>query len=390
MSHHIFPIEDIIWRKGCKPRQCPTCHKVFLARIASIKGNKKTFCSRTCQSGLVSDTEKRCTKCHAVKALDMFPDAKHTRTKKQSWCKSCTNASTRQISRRNKKKWERSTNKKLCAVKGCTNIANFEHPRCGMHQYGVKEVPNPFKGKTEKFAERIVPYKQSPTGKAYIGVAKAPLMKAVGGGHGFQGVLLQNEDRSLVQCHHCGEWRRALTAHVKSCTGLTTKQYKEKYGLLFTKGLGSEADSLYRTEKLLSGEIHSFKKGNTHTPHRTYAHNTRETSMAEMNRTATCPLQVKARIIEFIHASKELPRSSNRGNKIYSLLYKRFGSFRKGMDHYGLPHPVSNFNGRLHSKTGFMFPGNKIYRFNTLDIAEREAFYQLMVQKCPVLSEKIS
>ena len=91
-----------------------------------------------------------------------------------------------------------------------------------------------------KYTKNIIKYSGAPSGKAYIGVNKEPLMP-VKEGYGFQGVLLQDESRQFVQCHNCGEWFKSITGgHLKTCSGLSGREYKQKYGLYLTKGLISD------------------------------------------------------------------------------------------------------------------------------------------------------
>jgi hypothetical protein len=105
-------------------------------------------------------------------------------------------------------------------------------------------------------------------------------------------------------------------------------------------------------------------------------------SAEQMNRTGTCPLQIKTRVIEFIHANKEFPTASNRGQSLYQIIAKRFGSFKDGMREYGLPQWIKGTYGERY----YEFPDGSIHSFNSRDIQERDMFYQLMVQKCPVLT----
>src|SRR4051794_35493766 len=95
-----------------------------------------------------------------------------------------------------------------------------------------------FKARKEEYRHKIIEYPTSPTGRAYVGINKTPFMPAADNGHGFQGVLAQDEDREFVQCHACGEWKRLIgNKHLESCSGMTVRQYKEKYGLNKDQGL---------------------------------------------------------------------------------------------------------------------------------------------------------
>src|SRR5207248_9037735 len=71
-------------------------------------------------------------------------------------------------------------------------------------------------------------------------------------GHGFQGVLIQDETRKFIQCAACGKWTQKLNAaHLERCSGLTIQGYKEKYGLNKNCGLISDELSYRRTRWLL-------------------------------------------------------------------------------------------------------------------------------------------
>jgi hypothetical protein len=89
--------------------------------------------------------------------------------------------------------------------------------------------------KTTGDNKNYIDYPDSPTGRAYAGINKEPFMK-VENGHGYFGVLLQDETRERVQCHSCGEWHKRLTNwHVKRCANMTITEYKKKYHLNIEK-----------------------------------------------------------------------------------------------------------------------------------------------------------
>jgi hypothetical protein len=106
-------------------------------------------------------------------------------------------------------------------------------------------------------------------------------------------------------------------------------------------------------------------------------------SMQQMNNRGTCPLQVKTRVIEFIHVNKELPSSTNRGKSLHQILRKRFGTFQEAMHEYGLP----EWERGTYGERFYKFPCGTVHSYNTRDMPQRDMFYQLMMQKCPVLSK---
>jgi hypothetical protein len=68
---------------------------------------------------------------------------------------------------------------------------------------------------------------------------KEPLAK-VREGFGYVGTIATNEEHTHIQCHLCGLLFKSLSGHVKTHE-LTTRQYKEKFGLALTSSLASES-----------------------------------------------------------------------------------------------------------------------------------------------------
>src|SRR5438128_557868 len=122
-------------------------------------------------------------------------------------------------------------------------------PQVGRARWSLSHSPDPMK---ESFSSPVIDYPDSPTGKAYIGINKLPLMPH-DKGHGYKGVLVQSNDRKLVQCAVCGKWLEFLHGnHLKNCANMTSEQYKETFGLHRSTGLISDECSLKRTKWLLT------------------------------------------------------------------------------------------------------------------------------------------
>lgn len=228
----------------------------------------------------------------------------------------------------------------------------------------------------------FIDYKDAPTGKAYIGVAKAPLMPNVKG-HGFQGVLIQDEERELIECAACGKWSKKISyTHLKKCSGLKPLEYKEKFGLNKTRGLVSDALSFKLTQCALKNQnINNIGKY-THTKGTILKMKVKRTREME-NEKGTCPEQIKARLYEFIRCNRELPSTRNRGRALYKILKKRFGSYPEGLAAHGLP-----FLKRKGTNMMYIFPDDTIYKYNLNRFPDREALYNMMLEKCPALSKK--
>lgn len=248
-----------------------------------------------------------------------------------------------------------------------------------------------FRKRKEEYKDKIINCPDSPTGKAYVGINKSPFMPAKDNGHGYQGVVLQDDNRELVQCHSCGEWFAHINArHIAKCSGMTVDAYKHKYGINKTTGLISDSRSLALTKNALKGVaknlelmkdplyfnriIEAGRRGRRiqpHAPHKTEFE----------NKYGTCPLQLKTRLYEFIRCNRELPSQNNRGRPIYKALRRRYGEFGHALSAHGLP-----WMKRKGTNMRFTFNDGTVYEYNINQFYDREALFKIMMQKCPVLS----
>jgi ROS/MUCR transcriptional regulator protein len=234
------------------------------------------------------------------------------------------------------------------------------------------------------YKDKIIDYPYSPTGKAYIGINKRPLMK-VKDGYGFQGVLTQDDERRFVQCHICGKWAKVIThKHVFNRHGLTMDEYKEKFGLFRSKGLVSDETSANLTANVLKAKdyitMHKRFKGICG---RKKSEGSKK--LAYRNRFGTCPAQLRARLYEFINTNKELPGRSNKGKQLYQLLARRYGGFGIALSKFGLP----NFK-RQGTNYVYTFPDYTVYKYNLNIPHDRNKLYNMMVEKCPELTTQIN
>lgn len=229
-----------------------------------------------------------------------------------------------------------------------------------------------------KYADKIIDYPDSPTGRAYIGLAKLPLMKN-DNGIGFKGVKVQSENRALIQCSNCSMWLTKLAAaHLQKCGGLTTREYKEKFSLNLHSGLISDvtgnkmsvlAEKLLATNKFNRGYNgkRKFLKG-------------RKPSMETLDKWGTCPEQLRDRLFEYINRFKRIPNGSPREGISVPTYKYRFGSFNNALKHYKLPTRT-----QFGAYVLYEFQDGTIYKIQK-HYFDYEKFYKLLIQKCPQLS----
>lgn len=235
-----------------------------------------------------------------------------------------------------------------------------------------------------EYANKIIQYTESPSRFGYIGVAKTPLMP-VKEGHGFYGVLMQDQNRYVIQCHSCGEWKRRITnSHLKKCCGLDSVEYKKKYSLNATSGLVSDDLSLKLTKNALKNKIGQkfFTDNARELAVKSRISQTGENHTLEFfNKHGTCPEQLKQRLYDFIRCNRELPAGGNRGRSIYKALRMRYGSWGHALQSLGLPYFKRTGTNML-----YVFPDGTKYKYNINQFNDREKLYHLLMEKCPVLS----
>lgn len=295
---------------------------------------------------------KKCSKCHVEKPEKFFHKAENKKDGLQNYCEEC------------KGSWLKRAAKRL---KG--NLIYGKNK-------SVKDLKAALKEKPPAYTPAFIDYEDAPTGKAYIGIAKAPLMPNENG-IGYQGVLLQDETRQFVQCSGCGKWAKSITSvHTKKCTGLSVKEFRAKFGLNLTQGLISDSTSARLTENALKNKesVGRFegcrgKRGGG-----------RKRTRQQENEHGTCPEQVKDRLYRFIVENHELPRNDNRGRAIYKVIWNRHHAFGRALGHYGLPTLE-----RIGTRYKYTFPDHTVYSYNINQMYDREALYEMMIDKCPVL-----
>lgn len=247
-----------------------------------------------------------------------------------------------------------------------------------------------FEKEKHKYEPNIINYDNSPTGKVYVGHAKSPFMKTKTG-IGFQGVILQDENRKFVQCYECGKWFRMLTnRHLKKCSGSSIKEYKEKFGLLSSRGVVADETSMILAKNALQNKSHLTEKGQKQIEKMRkksiVASKKRKDigvkKIAYQNNYGTCPLQLLTRLVNFINCNHELPNHHNRGGQIYKAIRRRYGSFPEYLRKHGLP-----YFKRTGTNMMFQFPDGEVYWYNINQWNDREELYFKMYTKCPILSD---
>jgi len=229
------------------------------------------------------------------------------------------------------------------------------------------------------YDDELIDCKESPTGKAYVGIAKKPLMPNANG-FGYEGVKLQSENRELIMCYECGKWVRTISGHLKAHK-MKTAEYKERYGFNKSTGLVPDVVSNILADQFNESRAKNPDKfkpkppiNNTHIPNR----GTRETQ----NKKGTCPEQLKVAIINYAKRFHRLPNSKSHrdGFKDYSAIRRRFGGMNPALKELGLPtkHPAGNY-------IEYIFPDGTVHyksREEPYDLV-----YAMMIKKCPILTK---
>lgn len=291
--------------------------------------------------------DKKCKKCGVVLKGDVVAPHYSKPGKIRTQCVSCYNKRQREIFNKKFKKEAKKVDKKLVI-----DSLNIDYP-------------------------------DSPTGRAYIGFAKAPLMKSKYG-IGFQGAQVQNEDRSLIQCYECGEWLRSLNAHLFRVHKMNTRDYKRKHGLYLTEALDSDKCRIVRSKAAIkAGNINNLNLDHKYlsvvatlaTPNRGDDAGSR--TMQFKNNRGTCPAQLKAELFNYIRRYKVLP-IGKKFSKAKTLV-RRHGSINKAFQFYGLPTRTPKG-----PNLEYTFPDSTV---ELVPRSDQESLYPKIVAQCPELAE---
>lgn len=243
------------------------------------------------------------------------------------------------------------------------------------------------------YDERIINY-DSPTGKAFVGIYKEPFQKVVNG-FGYFGVLMQTDNRTLVQCHECGKWFIWINSGHLKIHGYTQKEYNEKFGLNKTKSLLSDEQSYIREDKARKrNRMYSKEEKERLAKLIAVARKNREKQRLSQigkkhsteyhNRFGTCEKQLKYRLLQYIKTYKDLPSRSKKGEggRICKAMVRRFGDLNKGFAHYKLPIRL-----RRGTNVKFIAPNKKIIKFNYNRDYNKSIMIDWMIDNCEVLKK---
>lgn len=243
------------------------------------------------------------------------------------------------------------------------------------------------------YDERTEFNSESPTGRVYIEAAKKPLESIING-HGYKGVLLQTDNRMLIQCHNCGKWFRRLTAKHLAKHKLTVITYREKYGLLPEKALISDELSYSLEERgRKTFEMHKEQAAINLSKNRDIAMKKAAkaqkkiaASIENKNRFKTCPVQMPARLMQFLKTYKMLPMLSPKGGgrSICRTLAKQHGSVNLGFAYYKLPSYY-----RQGSNVELKAINGKQLFFNYNQDYSRQEVWNFLVENSPFLKDKV-
>jgi hypothetical protein len=234
----------------------------------------------------------------------------------------------------------------------------------------------------------IVSYPDSPSGKAFVGKAQPPLPrnKKIG----FRGILVQTDDRSLVQCYLCGQWMKRLPMHIKAIHGVDAEEYKRQFSLAKSTALCSDktyqeyVKTGYNLQKILAKMKKSNNKGFIKVKPKHKDYHLRRKTVDFQNKRGTCSLQLIANLWLYIKRAKKIPQAHTYSQS--DTLRKRFGDgcWPTTMKRLGLPY---KHYPRVKQGHSLIHWPDETEEMIDWEIFDYEKFYKLMLKKCPNLSK---
>lgn len=184
--------------------------------------------------------------------------------------------------------------------------------------------------------------------ECYLWFYKKPLMPTEN--FWYLWVRVQNPERTMLMCNECWKFlKRIHTKHLKK-HGLTSDEYKKKYGYNKTTGMVADQESINISKKIL-GKSHSIhlnsdalvvRAENHSLSPKNWKSNWNNTNEMQ-NKLGTCIDQIWDRLKNYIERFWRPPTCNamwDDGKALYSLLKHRYGDVNIGFREYGLPTKV--------------------------------------------------
>lgn len=176
----------------------------------------------------------------------------------------------------------------------------------------------------------------SPSGKIVIS-KYVPPFKEVEKGFGFYGIIAEDLESGRLQCHICGNWFKHFGSHLKNKHNISSKEYKDRFGLLSRTALVCK-EGRVRQSKVMSevkkryttfGIKTRYRKGHNN------SNNNREkgTPLKEekRNELGVCDLQIATKILFLWKKLEKRPTLSELndfyGSTFVETMRKRYGSY---------------------------------------------------------------
>lgn len=174
---------------------------------------------------------------------------------------------------------------------------------------------------------------------------KEPLRK-VRNGHGYMGALLLSQETGQMQCHICGKLFDVLSIHVFGSHKMTTRDYKEKFGLAYKTALISEKIREERKQTTLNWisrmsveEKEAYKQKLKAQGKRGFLKRKSgqpSLTLETKNKRGVCPDQLVEKIKEIKNILGHTPSKNEfivacGTQKYIHLIYKTFGSWTQGL-----------------------------------------------------------
>lgn len=288
-----------------------------------------------------------------------------------------------------KKRFEPRGNKQVTCSLECKKRIDYKKAKEKVKKYFIKEIsPNKARAHTRNKAlaiydERTITY-DSPTGKAYVGLAKRPLMK-VDEGYGFKGVLLQTDNRELVQCHICGKWAKVISSNHLKKHKTNRLEYNAKFGLQDSTKLVCDASSYRYEASARKNPLPNQMKKLAMTDQKSAMQARKRVKQVGKpehdNKYGLCPLQLGIRLAQYITEYKMLPSEGikGEGRRIARGLKKRHDSINNGFKYYFVPTIY-----RKGSSVELQSPDGEQFFFNYNRGYNREFVYGWIEQHCKI------
>lgn len=146
---------------------------------------------------------------------------------------------------------------------------------------------------------------------------------------------MQTKDKTLIQCHECGQLRKRLNNSHLRTHGINAERYKQRNGIALTTPLAATIWIQKKSANIKADPRAYYKRARLRTSD--YVRRSkRPVSIEERNQFGTCGAQLAYRLASYIKETRKLPsgKSGSSGRQLYRSIDNHLGSLKRALKYF--------------------------------------------------------